>query len=148
MNKKVMIETNKIINIISQSIDKYVREDIVGKEMIVIYDDILPDLFINMPMNDDVKSRYDISIPKKIDIEYVLYDVYAENIKRVKVEFPNGDVEYFDTYYREGSRDDEFYCCVWEIPMITMEYNGVPLELSILDLIDKGAKIFIEKYEI
>lgn len=136
----------KIINTISQSIDKYVKEDIVGKEIIVVYDDILPDLFVDIPMNNDVKNRYGI---KKIgnDIDSVLYDVYAENIKRVKVEFPNGDVEYFDTYYKRDSRDDEFYCCVWEIPMFTMEYNGVYLELSVLDLIDKGAKIFIEEYE-
>lgn len=137
----------RIINIISQKIDKYVREDIVGKEIIVVYDDILPDLFVDIPMDNDVKNRYGI---EKIEngINSVLYDVYAESIKRVKVEFPNGDIEYFDTYYKRDSRDDEFYCCVWEIPMITMEYNGVPLELSILDLIDKGAKIFIEKYEI
>ena len=54
--KRVNIETNKIINIISQKINNYVSEDIEGKELIVIYDDILPDLFIWIPMNDDVKD--------------------------------------------------------------------------------------------
>ena len=32
--------------------------------------------------------------------------------------------------------------------MVNMEYNGVELELSLLDLIDKGVKVYIEKYEI
>ena len=60
----------------------------------------------------------------------------------------NGDIEYFDTYWKEDGRDDEFYCCTWEVPMVNIEYNGVELELSLLDLIDKGAKVYIEKYEI
>ena len=74
--------------------------------------------------------------------------MYAENIKKVRLEFPNGDIEYFYAYWKEDSRDDEFYCCTWEVPMINIEYNGVELELSLLDLIDKGAKVYIEKYEI
>ena len=148
--KRVNIETNKIINIISQKINNYVSEDIEGKELIVIYDDILPDLFIWIPMNDDVKDKYDIYIPKKVvnDIPYIHYDVYAENIKKVRLEFPNGDIEYFDAYWKEDNRDDEFYCCTWEVPMVNIEYNGVELELSLLDLIDKGVKVYIEKYEI
>ena len=32
--------------------------------------------------------------------------------------------------------------------MIDIDYNGVKLELSLLDLIDKGVKVYIEKYEI
>ena len=147
-NKKVLIETNKIINSISLKIEKYISKDIEGKELIVMYDDILPDLFIRIPMNTDIKDRYDIHIPKKVDIPYIHYDVYAENIKKVRLEFPNGDIEYFNTYWKEDNRDDEFYCCTWEIPMINIEYNGVELELSLLDLIDKGVKVYIEKYEI
>ena len=148
--KRVNIETNKIINIISQKINNYVSEDIEGKELIVIYDDILPDLFVWIPMSDDIKDKYDIHIPKKVvnDIPYIHYDVYAENIKKVRLEFPNGDIEYFDAYWKEDNRDDEFYCCTWEVPMVNMEYNGVELELSLLDLIDKGVKVYIEKYEI
>ena len=150
MKDKVKIETNKIINSISQNINKYVKEDIIGKEVIVIYDDILPDLFVKIPLNDEVATRYNIKIPKILwrDVKNIHYDVYAENIKKVRLEFPNGDIEYFNTYWKKDSRDDEFYCCTWEIPMINMEYCGVQLELSLLDLINKGVKVYIEKYVI
>ena len=149
-NKKVLIETNKIINSISLKIEEYVSKDIEGKELIVMYDDILPDLFIWIPMNTDVMDRYDIHIPKKVvnNIPYVTYDVYAENIKRVRLEFPINRVEYYNVYWEKDSRDDEFYCCTWEVPMIDIDYNGVKLELSLLDLINKGVKVYIEKYEI
>lgn len=37
-NKKVLIETNKIINSISLKIEEYVSKDIEGKELIVMYE--------------------------------------------------------------------------------------------------------------
>ncbi len=143
--KQLKREYYNIINIISLNIDRYIEKDIIGKEMIVVYDDIIPDLFIKIPIDKDVINRYDLS--DKVKTDEVLFDVYADRIKSVNVHFPNGKVVNFDVSYIEEMKDDMFYSCVWQVPLIQMDFNGIILDVSLLKLIKEGAKVYIRKYE-
>ncbi len=132
-----------VISLISSKMKN--NEEILNKEMTVIYDEILPDLYVNIELNDVVRNKYDIS--KKCKINSVLYDVYADRIKRVKVVFVDGTIGIYDVNYIEKSRDDELYCCTWQVPMIKIEFGGVSLDVSLLDLMNKGVKVFIKEYK-
>lgn len=137
-------EYYRTISIISTHINKYVDYDIIGKEIIVVYDDIIPDLFINIPINKDVRERYDLS--KKI--EKVMYDVYADRIKTVEILFPNGERECFKVDYIVEHKDNKFYCCEWQVPIIKIHFYDIVIDISLLELIDKGAKVYIKEYSI
>ncbi len=139
-----MKEYYKIINIISTFIDKYVDCDIIGKELIVIYDDIIPDLFVNIKIDDDIKKRYKLREGK---IKEIMYDVYADRIKAVDVLFPNGEKKPFEVEYVIENEDNEYYSCEWQVPIIKYDFNSIFFNISLLDLIEKGAKVYIREYE-
>lgn len=143
--KQLKKEYYNIISIISLNIDRYIEKDIIGKEMIVVYDDIIPDLFIKIPINKDVIDRYGLS--NKVKTDEVLFDVYADRIKAVDIHFPNGKVAGFEVSYVEEMKDDMFYSCVWQVPVIEMDFYGIILNVSLLKLIEEGAKVYIREYE-
>ena len=132
-----------VISLISSNMKH--NEEILNKEILVIYDEILPDLYVNIELNDSIKKKYGIS--KKCKVNSVLYDVYVDRIKSVKVVFVDGTIGIYDVNYIEESRDDELYCCTWQIPMIKIEFGGISLDVSLLELMNKGVKVFIKEYK-
>lgn len=129
--KKYLMAYNKICNEIE-------NEDIIGRELYIIWDEILPDLYVNIPVKG---NRY---------ISNVDYDIYAFKIKRVKIKFPNGKSEVYNIdRVIEKEVDDGMYCCTWEEPMIKVNWNGLMMDVSLIDLLKMdNVKIFIDDYNL
>ena len=145
MEKKVF---NRLINDISNKIDDYINLDIIGKKIILNYDESIVDLLVCLPFDDGFIERYGIDYIKDTpDEQGLFYDVYAERIKKVALVFPNGTTEYFSCHWKEEFEMNEMYTSVWSNPMITIEYNEVELEVSLIDLIEKEVNVYILEYE-
>lgn len=109
-------------------------EHIYGKELLVIYDDILPDLYVNIDEYRKVNNG-------------INYDIYADRLKKVMVMFPRmGEVHSISRVVEKEHRDC-FYDITWQEPMITVDYLGMEVELSLIDLIERGIKVYIEDYD-
>ena len=132
-----------VISLISSKMKD--SEEIIDKELMVMYDEILPDLYIDIELSEDIRNKYGIS--NKCKIDSVLYDVYADRIRKVKIYFPNSTVGYYDVTYVENEVDNDLYSCTWQVPIIKEEFGGIELDISLLELIEKGARVFIIRYE-
>ena len=109
-------------------------EHIYGKELLVIYDDILPDLYVNIDEYKKVNNG-------------INYDIYADRLKKVTFMFPRMGEVHSISRFVEKERRDCFYDITWQEPMITVDYLGMEVELSLIDLIERGIKVYIEDYD-
>ena len=109
-------------------------DDVKGKELFVLYDEILPDLYVCI----DVNGRF---------VRSINYDIYAQRLKSVMIKYPNGVSEVYGIKkIVEKERYDELYSLSWEEPIIELEINGLGIEVSIVDLLEQGIKIYINDY--
>lgn len=107
---------------------------IKGKEIIIIYDDVLPDMYVNIIVDNKF-------------IKAINYDIYARRLKSVKLEFPNGDTEIFDiTSVREEYEKDGVCTLTWEVPMVSFTFHDMNIEISMHELMEQGIKVYIEDY--
>lgn len=133
-NKKKIAEYNKEYLKICDSIK---LEDIQSKELIVIYDDIIPDLFIKIDILD---NKY---------VNEVYYDIYSSRINKIRVVYPNGVNETYsanEIILVAKEVNDELYTCSWEDMYILTKYNDYEIKINILDMINEGLSIYIEDY--
>lgn len=118
--------------------EKATEEYIRRKEITIIYDEIIPDMFVKIPVKD---NKY---------VEEIKYDIYADRIKRIRVKFPNGKRETFKiSKIEEKIHKDGLYSVSWLEPYIVIKYCGMNIELSIIDLIlDEGVKVYLLEYDL
>lgn len=113
------------------------NERLVNKEIKIAFnEDMLPDLLV------------DFIIDNK-EVPIISYDVYADKIKEVTILFPNKIAEVHSvSNVITQERDNGFYTSTWQEPFVKIKYNDLQLEVSLLDLIDNGAKIYIKEYDL
>lgn len=110
-------------------------EKIKGKELYIIYDDILPDMYVNIKTDNKFADAID-------------YDIYADRLKRVRIVFPNGDIQYsYINKVDKESRNDELYTLTWEVPKVSILWHGLDIYISIIELIERDVKVYVEDYE-
>lgn len=109
-------------------------EHIYGKELLIIYDDILPDLYVNIDEYKKVNNG-------------INYDIYADRLKKVTIMFPRMGEVHSISRVVEKEYKDCFYDITWQEPMITVDYLGMEVELSLIDLMERGIKVYIEDYD-
>lgn len=109
-------------------------EDVKGREIFVIYDEILPDMYVNI----GVDGKY---------VNAIDYDIYANRLRSVSIGFPNDErFIYKITRVRVCERHDRLYDLKWEEPMIVLNLNGLEIEVSIIDLISQSIKVYLNDY--
>lgn len=109
-------------------------DDVRDKELFIVYDEVLPDLYVRVEVN----GKY---------VEFVDYDIYANRLQKVKLVFPNGaELECDIVDIRECERCNSLYNLVWEEPMIQIDWNGLPFQLSLVDILEQGVKAFVVNY--
>lgn len=109
---------------------------IKNKPIRIIYDEVLPDLFVEV----EVENKY---------IDSINYDIYADRIKSLMVKFPNGKEEIFnDIIIKDEYLDNELYSCSWQVPCVNIKYNSYNIELSVISLIENNVDVYIIDYDL
>ena len=109
-------------------------EDVKGREIFVIYDEILPDMYVNISVNGKYVNAID-------------YDIYANRLRSVSIGFPSGAKFIYEiSRIKICERHDRLYDLKWEEPMIMLNLNGLEIEVSIIDLINQGIKVYLDDY--
>ena len=117
--------------------DTITEDDIYYKEIILEYDDGIPDMFIEIPIegNEFISS--------------IMYDIYNRRLYKVELHFPNGIEETFnivgklDRYEHDEVFDIDLE---WQEPLVGIEYYGI--QVSLFDLIHQGVKVYIVDYDL
>ena len=117
--------------------DTITEDDIYHKQIILEYNDDVPDMFIEIPIegNEFVDS--------------VMYDVYSKRLYKVELHFPNGIKETLnivgelDRYEHDEVFDIDLE---WQEPLVSIEYYGI--QVSRFDLIHQGVKAYIVDYDL
>ena len=128
--KEYIKEYQRVCNTITES-------DVYNKEIILEYNDGVPDMFIEIPIegNEFVDS--------------VMYDIYSKRLYKVELHFPNSKEE---TLNIVGELDRYEYDEVfdidleWQEPLVGIEYYGI--QVSLFDLIHQGVKAYIVDYDL
>ena len=128
--KEYIKEYQRVCNTITGS-------DVYNKEIILEYNDGVPDMFIEIPIegNEFVDS--------------VMYDIYSKRLYKVELHFPNSKEE---TLNIVGELDRYEYDEVfdidleWQEPLVGIEYYGI--QVSLFDLIHQGVKAYIVDYDL
>ena len=117
--------------------DTITESDVYNKEIILEYNDGVPDMFIEIPIegNEFVDS--------------VMYDVYSKRLYKVELHFPNGIKETLnivgelDRYEHDEVFDIDLE---WQEPLVGIEHYGI--QVSLFDLIHQGVKAYIVDYDL
>ena len=128
--KEYIKEYQRVCNTITES-------DIYNKEIILEYNDGVPDMFI------------EISIEGNEFVDSVMYDIYSKRLYKVELHFPNGIKETLnivgelDRYEHDEVFDIDLE---WQEPLVGMEHYGI--QVSLFDLIHQGVKAYIVDYDL
>ena len=128
--KEYIKEYQRVCSTITES-------DVYNKEIILEYNDGVPDMFIEIPIegNEFVSS--------------IMYDIYNKRLYKVELHFPNGIKETLnivgelDRYEHDEVFDIDLE---WQEPLVGMEYYGI--QVSLFDLIHQGVKAYIVDYDL
>ena len=128
--KEYIKEYQRVCNTITES-------DIYNKEIILEYNDGVPDMFI------------EISIEGNEFVNSIMYDIYNKRLYKVELHFPNGIKETLnivgelDRYEHDEVFDIDLE---WQEPLVGIEYYGI--QVSLFDLIHQGVKAYIVDYDL
>ena len=128
--KEYIKEYQRVCNTITES-------DVYNKEIILEYNDGVPDMFIEIPIegNEFVSS--------------VMYDIYNKRLYKVELHFPNGIKETLnivgelDRYEHDEVFDIDLE---WQEPLVGIEHYCI--QVSLFDLIHQGVKAYIVDYDL
>ena len=128
--KEYIKEYQRVCSTITES-------DVCNKEIILEYNDGVPDMFIEIPIegNEFVNS--------------IMYDIYSKRLYKVELHFPNGIKETLnivgelDRYEHDEVFDIDLE---WQEPLVGIEYYGI--QVSLFDLIHQGVKAYIVDYDL
>ena len=128
--KEYIKEYQRVCNTITES-------DVYNKEIILEYNDGVPDMFIEIPIegNEFISS--------------IMYDIYSKRLYKVELHFPNGKEETLnivgelDRYEHDEVFDIDLE---WQEPLVGMEHYGI--QVSLFDLIHQGVKAYIVDYDL
>ena len=117
--------------------DIITEDDIYHKQIILEYNDGVPDMFI------------EISIEGNELIDNIMYDIYNKRLYEVELHFPNGIKETLnivgelDRYEHDEVFDIDLE---WQEPLVGIEYYGI--QVSLFSLIHQGVKVYIVDYDL
>lgn len=114
--------------------DTICYEDIYMKEIIIQYDELIPDMFINIPVDNK-------------NVNEVLYDIYNRRLHEVLLKFPNGLEEKCKVNGKIEKRIvDELNDVTWEEPLVKLKHYKI--DISLFDLIAQDVKVYILDYDL
>lgn len=114
--------------------DTICYEDIYMKEIIIQYDELIPDMFINIPVDNK-------------NVNEVLYDIYNRRLHEVLLKFPNGLEEKCKVNGKIEKRIvDELNEITWEEPLVKLKHYNI--DVSLFDLIAQNVKVYILDYDL
>ena len=128
--KEYIKEYQRVCNTITES-------DVCNKEIILEYNDDVPDMFIEIPIEG---NKF---------VDSVMYDIYSKRLYKVELHFPNGIKETLnivgelDRYEHDEVFDIDLE---WQEPLVGIEYYGI--QVSLFDLIHQGVKAYIVDYDL
>lgn len=109
-------------------------EDVYMKEIIIQYDELIPDMFINIPVDNKT-------------VDKVLYDIYNRRLHKVLLKFPNGLEEKCKVNGKIEKRIvDELNEITWEEPLVKLKHYKI--DVSLFDLIAQDVKVYILDYDL
>ena len=117
--------------------DTITEDDIYHKQIILEYNDGVPDMFIK------------ISIEENKFVDSIMYDIYSKRLYKVELHFPNGKeetlniVSELDRYEHDEVFDIDLE---WQEPLVGIEHYGI--QASLFDLIHQGVKAYIVDYDL
>ena len=117
--------------------DTITEDDIYHKQIILEYNDGVPDMFI------------EIQIEGNELVDSIMYDIYSKRLYKVELHFPNGIKETLnivgelDRYEHDEVFDIDLE---WQEPLVGIEYYGI--QVSLFDLIHQGVKAYIVDYDL
>ena len=128
--KEYIKEYQRVCSTITES-------DVCNKEIILEYNDGVPDMFIEIPIegNEFVSS--------------IMYDIYSKRLYKVELHFPNGIKETLnivgelDRYEHDEVFDIDLE---WQEPLVGIEHYGI--QVSLFNLIHQGVKAYIVDYDL
>ena len=128
--KEYIKEYQRVCSTITES-------DVCNKEIILEYNDGVPDMFIEIPIegNEFVSS--------------IMYDIYNKRLYKVELHFPNGIKETLnivgelDRYEHDEVFDIDLE---WQEPLVGIEHYGI--QVSLFNLIHQGVKAYIVDYDL
>ena len=128
--KEYIKEYQRVCSTITES-------DVCNKEIILEYNDGVPDMFIEIPIegNEFVNS--------------IMYDIYSKRLYKVELHFPNGVKETLnivgelDRYEHDEVFDIDLE---WQEPLVGIEHYGI--QVSLFNLIHQGVKAYIVDYDL
>lgn len=114
--------------------DTICSEDIHMKEIIIQYDELIPDMFISITVNNK-------------EVNEVLYDIYNRRLHEVLLKFPNGLEEKCKVNGKIEKRIvDELNEITWEEPLVKLKHYNI--DVSLFDLIAQNVKAYILDYDL
>lgn len=114
--------------------DTICYEDIYMKEIIIQYDELIPDMFISIPVDNKI-------------VDEVLYDIYNRRLHEVLLKFPNGLEEKCKIDGKIEKRIvDELNEITWEEPLVKLKHYKI--DISLFDLIAQDVKVYILDYDL
>lgn len=114
--------------------DTICYEDIYMKEIIIQYDELIPDMFISITVDNK-------------DVNEVLYDIYNRRLHEVLLKFPNGLKEKCKVNGKIEKRIvDELNEITWEEPLVKLKHYKI--DVSLFDLIAQNVKVYILDYDL
>ena len=128
--KEYIKEYQRVCSTITES-------DIYNKEIILEYNDGVPDMFI------------EISIEGNEIVDSIMYDIYNKRLYKVELHFPNGIKETLnivgelDRYEHDEVFDIDLE---WQEPLVGIEHYGI--SMSLFDVIHQGVKAYIVDYDL
>ena len=117
--------------------DTITEDDIYHKQIILEYNDGVPDMFIK------------ISIEENKFVDSIMYDIYSKRLYKVELHFPNGIKETLnivgelDRYEHDEVFDIDLE---WQEPLVGIEHYGI--SMSLFNLIHQGVKAYIVDYDL
>ena len=117
--------------------DTITKDDIYHKQIILEYNDGVPDMFIK------------ISIEENKFVDSIMYDIYSKRLYKVELHFPNGIKETLnivgelDRYEHDEVFDIDLE---WQEPLVGIEHYGI--QVSLFNLIHQGVKAYIVDYDL
>ena len=128
--KEYIKEYQRVCNTITE-------DDIYYKQIILEYNDGVPDMFIEIPIEE---NKF---------VSSIMYDIYNKRLYKVELHFPNGIKETLnivgelDRYEHDEVFDIDLE---WQEPLVGMEHYGI--QVSLFDLIHQGVKAYIVDYDL
>ena len=109
-------------------------KDIYMKEIIIQYDELIPDMFISIPVDNK-------------EVNEVLYDIYNRRLHEVLLKFPNRLEEKCKVDGKIEKRIvDELNEITWEEPLVKLKHYKI--DISLFDLMAQDVKVYILDYDL